>query len=130
MSKAKRPAKAHHRERIVDRVWQQSVRVCDHLGIILDFVCRDQAQRMHDSGDYIAAGTKKTIDTLVHKGPPDGREVKDEHAMKPKGSQRPVYRHKAYSGRQWWELKNQPRPWTDIRLSPWHETPSTGGPDI
>ncbi len=117
----------------LSRRWNSQIEVYDHLGVHTDTVLLKRAHYLYETGDYIATGTKKRIEALVHHGPPDGRTVKDEHAMKPKGSQRPVYRHKSQTGRQWWELKDQRHPWNfagDINLDPGHETPSTGGPDI
>lgn len=141
------------------RRWNTSINVYDHLGVLLEVADLERAQYLNNSGEYIATGTKKRVEALVHHGPPDGRQVSDEHAMKPKGSQRPVFREKAYSGRQWWTLKHQRGPWggkmptrtqpgpsarhvvQDGELTAWerqqmadlnpgHETPSTGGPDI
>ena len=91
--------------------WPDELPVYDHLGCWLETASIERAEKLFATGDYGVTASQKWIKSLNHKGPPDGRGVADERALKAKGSRKAHYRQGLPSGYQCWSLKHQQRPW-------------------
>ena len=93
------------------RHWSKIINVYDHLGVLVEVADYTRAKTMNESGDYHATGTKRRVEALVHKGPPDGREIPDERACKARGSLRAHFREELETGHRLWALKPQRQRW-------------------
>lgn len=89
--------------------------VYSHHGELLEAdVDSERAFLLMDGGQYYAVGSSRRVTALVHKGPPDQREIPDQAAMTARGSRKAHYLEALGTGKRLWSLKPQRQPWGSV----------------